>query len=97
MDIFLMLDREVLRASPLGVPRSWMRDPRLAGHASAAAMCSINRRHGADQFRNSIEIANRRSGGQFGVQSIARIFLAGRRVLYRCRSSARFVDPVEAR
>ncbi len=43
MDIFLMLDREVLRASAVGVPTSWMRDPRLAGHASASAMASTVR------------------------------------------------------
>ena len=48
MDVFLMLDREVLRASAVGVPRSWMRDPRLAGHASAAVMASTARAIGRD-------------------------------------------------
>ena len=48
MDIFLMLDREVLRASAVGVPSSWMRDPRLAGHATAAAMVSTARAIGRE-------------------------------------------------
>ena len=43
-----MLDREVVRASAVGVPRSWMRDPRLAGHASAAAMAATARAIGTD-------------------------------------------------
>ena len=43
-----MLDRELLRASAVGVPGSWMRDPRLAGHASAAAMASTVRAIGRD-------------------------------------------------
>ena len=48
MDIFLMLDREVLRASAVGLPRSWSRDPRLAGHASAASVASTVRAIGRD-------------------------------------------------
>ena len=48
MDIFLMLDREILRAAKVGVPRSWLKDPRLAGPASAAAMASTVRAIGRE-------------------------------------------------
>ena len=48
MDVFLMLDREVLRASAVRLPTSWMRDPRLAGHASASAMVATARAIGTD-------------------------------------------------
>ena len=48
MDIFLMLDREVLRASAIRLPTSWTRDPRLAGHASASAMAATARAIGVD-------------------------------------------------
>lgn len=48
MDIFLMLDREVLRASASRLPNSWRRDQRLAGHASASAMVATARAIGAE-------------------------------------------------
>ena len=48
MDIFLMLDREVLHASAIRMPTSWARDPRLAGHASASAMAAAARAIGVD-------------------------------------------------
>lgn len=48
MDIFLMLDREVLRASASRLPDAWRRDPRLAGHPSASAMAATARAIGVD-------------------------------------------------
>jgi hypothetical protein len=48
MDIFLMLDREVLRASAVRLPTSWKRDPRLTGHASASAMAATARAIGIE-------------------------------------------------
>lgn len=48
MDIFLMLDREVLRASAVRLPNSWTRDTRLAGHGSASAIVATARAIGVD-------------------------------------------------
>ena len=48
MDIFIMLDRELLRASAAGLPLSWMADPRLASQASASALSSTVRAIGRD-------------------------------------------------
>ena len=48
MDIFIMLDRELLRASTAGLPLSWMADPRLASQGSASALSSTVRAIGRD-------------------------------------------------
>ena len=48
MDIFLMLDRELLRASASRLPDAWRRDPRLAGHASASVMAATVRAIGVE-------------------------------------------------
>ena len=49
MDVYLMLDREVLSASAIRLPISWTRDPLLAGHASASAMAATARAIGASR------------------------------------------------
>ena len=48
MDIFRIFDREVVRASAFCSPKSWTRDPRLVGHASASAMAATARAVGVD-------------------------------------------------